>query len=152
MRLKIGTDYDFYRPEPSLLKKFIRSLVLGLVIFMIAGGTHVIRAGEKTRPVFKLISNASLASSIVLLSIGVFSWVNTFGFFDVWGLGFRQLKASIMGDFTEKDGRKKIFDMAGYRQEKLEKGKRYVKWDMIIAGLIFFAVSLIFTFLSLHYE
>lgn len=111
------------------------SLVVGGIIFLIyffinQGGLGAIAAG----------CNASILSTIVLVSSGILVWLSRMGAFDTFAYGFKQLGSSIFGKNPTKYN-----NMVEYKQAKIEKraDKTNFYLFIILAGFIFGVVTVI---------
>ena len=93
-----------------------------------------------TASVFRLLSDCFLVPGALFAGIGGFTWIGSYGFFDMMSYGC----SSVFGRFIPFDSayrrKEKFYD---YRQKKEAKGRSWKK-DMVVSGFAFILLSVVF--------
>lgn len=139
--------------DPKIyLKALVSAIFLFLLGLAIQQFVAVHLGGGVQKPLYERLSNAALLPAVCYLAGGIFSWANSFGFFDVLGLGFKQKRWTITGDFRDEDGNPRESGLHEYRKSRYDAGTAYTKRHRLIVGLAFLILSLVFAWLSLRLE
>ncbi|MDO5015500.1 MAG: hypothetical protein Q4E09_00555 [Eubacteriales bacterium] len=139
--------------DPKLyLKAFVSAIFLFLLGLGIQQFVAARMGGGIQKPLYERLSNAALLPAVWYLAGGIFSWANSFGFFDVLGLGFKQKRWTITGNFRDEDGNPREAGLHEYRLNRYDAGTAYTKRHRLIVGLVFLILSFIFAMISLQAE
>lgn len=135
-----------YHRDPFTFKDYLKAILLGLGLFLLTFyiQKYVNRNGPE-RNLFSLLSNSCLAPTAVLLGGGVLSWIKKDGQFDVIFLGFRNMRNTFRGGFSQtlyEDRPQNLYD---YRQEK--EAERRVNMPWLLTGAGFLLLCIVFVIL-----
>lgn len=136
---------SYYHHDPFEAKDYLKAIGLGIVIFLLAIYLQKYVEEELVKPIFSLLSNASLAAGGLLLGGGVLSWVKKEGMFDIFSFGFKQAFNTIAGMVSTSYSYREGLDYFEYRKEMAEKRRVNLPW--IIVGAGFILISIVFTVL-----
>lgn len=116
------------------------SLGAGLLIFL---GVLVSQSfWEVGKPdIYRLLSDACIASAVLVGGIGLLVFASSEGTFDMLSFGFRQF----INHFRPSARNERYIDFYEYKQSKGER-KRPVA-HMLLVGIFFFLLSLLFSFI-----
>ena len=124
---------------------YIIASVIGIIVFVIIICVKQIWNAENTRVVMQILSDACFVPGVLLAGIGLIIFASNGGAFDM--LGYAVIK---IVDLFRKDCRnKKYKDFYEYRQSK--KGKKRSMVFMLIVGLAFIALAVIFLIVYYQY-
>lgn len=128
-----------------LWQKYLLAFGIGFLIALVALLLNgAFRAGEADARM-KAFSDAFLLPGVLFLLIGGLSWVASKGFCDLIGFS----TTSLLGFFIprgEDSDRGKAANLYEYKKAKDEKG-RYWLPHVLVAGIFFLAVSVLFALL-----
>ena len=129
------------------IKKFIGPIIIAIAIFvacMFASGGLLGDEQYRAKTVIDGLANCFTIPGVLLAGVGGISWAAKFGTFDMLGYGSR----SFFGIFIPPlayDLPKNFYE---YRKAKEEKGRKWFA-ELFLTGLIFLALGLVFTVVSL---
>lgn len=92
----------------------------------------------------KMLSDALLLPGVILLAVGVLSWVRSKGFFDLLGYSTFSLFGFFIPRLQRKEDRAKSF--YEYKVKKDKKGRHWLP-TFLASGLLFFAASILIAIL-----
>ena len=136
-------DSDSGRP---LLRWLISFLVGALVVVLMAFGRGILEV-EGTARVWRILCDGCFMSAVLLVGIGLMTFVSKEGTFDILSYGmmcFGNLFKKKPGQpRDEETGEKMTF----YDYKVAKRGTRSTHWYLVFVGLFYFALALLFWFL-----
>ena len=129
------------------IKNFIGPIIFAIAIFvacMFASGGLFGDEQHKAKTVIDGLANCFTIPGVLLAGVGGISWAAKFGTFDMLGYGSRSFFGIFIRPLAD-DLPPTFYD---YRKAKEEKGRKWLV-ELFLTGVVFLALGVIFTVISL---
>lgn len=122
--------------------KYLITFAIGLVIVLIIICSKGIFEQSRTQVIMQILSDALFVSGVCITGVGVISFASKGGAFDMLAYGVRVFFIALKDAFSREKIERKYKDFYEYSQAK--KGRESHIGFILIVGLIFIAVSVVF--------
>ncbi len=115
----------------------------GLALFLFSAYQFGLFSASQPVKVFEILSDACLMPGVLLAGVAAISWTGSLGTYDMIGYSMQTLFF-----FIPKVNENRAKSFYDYRQAKEEKGRSWL-FEMLIVGLVFLALAVIFLIISI---
>ena len=131
--------------------KYIAQIAAGAVMAVLVMLWQGLDDAQTAADRLKIISDGFAVSGLLYTAMGVLIWVSTTGFFDIFAYAIRK-GAHVLIPGMVKDDHTGYYEYQQGKKEARAKGETAGRKSTLFVGLLFFALSLLFTLLWYYWN
>ncbi len=121
--------------------KFVVALVTGLILAFAAMWVRGLFEAESADEAVMAVSDGFTVAGLLYLCLGALMWVNTTGFFDIFGYAFKKAAHALVPGMVDNTA-DNYYD---YKTGKQKKRDGFTQHSTLVIGIVFIVISLILT-------
>ena len=122
--------------------KYLAAVLIGLVIALIICFIKGLFKVTDRSEIYRILCDAAFIPGAVLTGVGLLSFINKDGTFDGLGYSFSSM-FRVLRNYKHDENAPKSY----YEYKEKVKNKRKTAWHLVIVGLGYIAVAIVFMFL-----
>ena len=124
------------------MKVYIYTAIVGVVICFGIAFAQGIFNSTSAASTFRILCDSFFVVAVLLIGFGFMTAISSTGFFNIFGYAKEYLKWM----FLPARRKEKLINYYDYKQS--EAGEKHARWHIVIIGVLFFVISMVFLWLE----